>query len=67
VPARVACMTALLVRLPAATQAPSAALVTPLQLQTCMSAGISSIVIFWFGEPRSNRRDRRSSGNGASR
>src|ERR1700730_9213817 len=44
-PARVASVTTLVVRLSAATQAPSAALVTPLQLQTCMSAGISSIVI----------------------
>ena len=48
-PARVASITAGALRLPAATQAPIAALVTPLQLHTCISAGISSSVIFWPG------------------
>jgi hypothetical protein len=41
--------------------------VTPLQLQTCISAGISSSVIFWLGVPRSNSSESRSSGSGASR
>ena len=45
-PARVVSMTALVLRLPELTQAAIAALVTPLQLQTCMPAGISSIVTF---------------------
>ena len=66
-PARVADITAFGVRAPPATQAPIAALVTPLQLQTCASAGISSSVTFCAGVPRSNSSDRRSSGNGESR
>ena len=41
-----ATITAGALRLPWATHAPMAPLVTPLQLQTCASAGISSKVIF---------------------
>ena len=66
-PARVAFITAAAVRAPPATQAPMAALLTPLQLQTCASAGISSSVTFCGGAPRSNNRLSRSSGNGLSR
>ena len=62
-PARVAFITALAVRLPPATQAPIAPLVTPLQLHTCVSAGISSSVTFCGGAPRSNNSESRSSGN----
>ncbi len=66
-PARVAAITPLALRLPAVTQAPIAPLVTPLQLQTWVSAGISSSVTFSPGVPRSNSRDSRSSGSGESR
>ena len=66
-PARVASITALVVLRPDFTQAPIASLVTPLQLQTCWSAGISSSVTFCDGVPRSNSNPRRSSGKGLSR
>ncbi len=65
-PARVAAITALPLRLPSATQAPIAPLVTPLQLQICVSGGISSSVTFCDGVPRSNSRPSRSSGSGES-
>src|SRR6266851_878714 len=66
IPARVASITALVLRLPAATQAPIALLVTPLQLHTCASAGNSSSVILALGVPKSNNSDKRSSGSGES-
>jgi hypothetical protein len=56
-------MTSGALRLPAATQAPIAPLVTPLQLHTCISAGISSSVIFCEGVPRSNSNESRSLGS----
>ena len=66
-PARVASITPVALRTPPATQDAIAALVTPLQLHTCISGGISSIVTFWLGVPRSNSSESRSSGSGASR
>ena len=66
-PARVAFITAVTVLQPPATAWPMAALVTPLQLQTWLSAGISSSVTAWGGAPRSNISDSRSSGSGLSR
>jgi len=66
-PARVTSITALAFRFPAFTQATSVPLLTPLQLQTCVSARISSSVTFWLGVPRSNSSDNRSSGSGLSR
>jgi hypothetical protein len=66
-PARVAFMTPGALRTPPATQAAMVDLVTPLQLHTCISAGIWSMVIFWLGAPRSNNSDSRSAGSGVSR
>jgi len=66
-PARVAIITDLRVRCPAATDAPIIALETPLQLQTWASAGISSNVTFLLGPPRSNSNDKRSSGSAVLR
>jgi len=66
-PARVASITVFSVRLPAVTQPLMAPLVTPLQLQTCMFCGISSIVAWAEGAPMSNNRLSRSSGSGVLR
>src|SRR3954453_17232765 len=64
---QVAFITYVAVRLPAATPLPMPALVTPLQLHTWVSGGISSSVTFCGGAPRSNSSDTRSSGSLLSR
>ena len=66
-PARVASITAFGERLPFFTHATRAPLLTPLQLQTCVSGGISSMDICFEGAPISNKSANRSSGKGVLR
>jgi hypothetical protein len=66
-PARVASITPLVLRFPRLTQAEIAPFVTPLQLHTCMSTGIASMLTLPDGAPMSKRSEMRSSGTGVLR